>query len=131
MSEPSPIITDGDIAALNQRALLRTIELARRAAIGLMVLAGLLFLAWLWQTLRMQGILGGDDGGFFFAGTDLSLKQRVDALTTLTTPLGYGALVFGVAVALRLGCDAAALRAGASLTGWQVGDPIDLEDDEG
>jgi hypothetical protein len=129
---PEPRITEADLTALNQRALLRTIELARRAATVLLILAAVLALAWLWQILRQQGVLqdsAGDESGFVFVGRNLTFKQRIDAFTAFTTPLGYSALVFGLGTGLRLYCDVAMLRAGASLTGWQVGDPIDPIDD--
>jgi hypothetical protein len=132
MSDPHPdppTITPEDLTALNQRALLRSIDLVRRASTVLLVLAGTIGLAWLWSTLRSQGLIGTDDDGFtpVFTGEDLSVKDRIDFLAATLYSLGTASAVAGIGLGIRLYCDVATLRAGGSLTGWEVGDSIEPE----
>ncbi len=132
MSEPSPVITEEDIAGLNQRALLRVVDIARRGSTVLLVLAGVIALAWVWQTLRYQGVITDMDRGGFgvsFVGEDLTWKQRLDAVALTMIPLGFVGLVAALGLGLRVYCEATTLQVGGSLTGWAVGDRI--EDDAG
>ncbi len=132
MGKGSPVITEDDIEGLNRRAVTRVIDATRVASVVLMVVGGLLALGWIWQVLRTQGVVGdsGSDGfSIVFVGEDLNVKQRVDALATTFTPLAFAALVAGLGTGLRMYCDVATLRIGASLTGWEVGDRIEEDDD--
>jgi hypothetical protein len=132
VSELSPVITEEDLTGLNQRALLRVVAVARRGSVALLVLAGVLALAWVWQTLRYQGVItDGQDEGFSltFVGEDLTWRQRFDALALTMTLPAFAGLVAGLGLALRVGCDVATLKVGGTLTGLQVGDPIADPDD--
>lgn len=131
MSDSSPVITEADLAGLNQRALLRLVDVARRASIALLVLAGVIALAWVWQTLRYQGVItDGEAGGFtFFGGEDINWKQRVDAITLTMTTAAFAGLVGGLGLGLLVYCEVATARVGGSLTGWAVGDAIDDDRD--
>jgi hypothetical protein len=132
MVSDSQTITEEDVAGLNQRAVLRVADIARRCSTGLLVVAGVIALAWLWQTLRYQGVITDENsGGFsisYLGDEDLTWKQRVDALTLTMSMLGFAGALAGIGVGLRVYCEVTTLRVGGSLTGWNVGDPI--EDDE-
>jgi hypothetical protein len=130
VTDPSDVITEDDFAGLNERALLRVVDVARRGSFALLVLAGVIALAWIWQTLRFQGVIDDSQSDRFSLGLgdQLSAKQRLDALTTTITMLGFAGLVAGLGLGLRVYCEATTLRAGGSLTGWNVGDRIDDED---
>ena len=131
----SPTITDADLAGLNQRALLRVVRMAERLSTVLFIVAALLALAWVWSALRQQGVIDSSDGDIFSpfdADEDLSWKARVDFFATTLSLLGLAAVVFGIGAGIRAYCAVAIVRAGGSLTGWQVGeeidpDPVDLE----
>ena len=133
MSDPAPEppeVTEDDLASLNQRAVLRTLDLVRRASTVLFVLAILIAAAWLWSTLRTQGVIGADDDQSFtpvFTGEDLSLKERVDFLASTLYQLALAGALAGVALGARAYSTVATVNAGGSLTGWNVGDPIDPE----
>jgi hypothetical protein len=110
------------------------IDVARRGSIALLVLAGVLALAWVWQTLRYQGVItDAESEGFSltFVGEDLTWRQRFDALALTMTLPAFAGIVAGLGLALRVGCDVATLRVGGSLTGWSVGDPVDDPDGPG
>lgn len=133
MSDETDTITDDDLAALNQRALLRVVDLGRRASAALLLLAGVLALAWVWQLLRTQGVISDDDGDlspYLFAGEDLEITARVDLLSTTITSLGLAGVVAGLGIGVRVYCEATAARVGGSLTGWSVGDAIEPPPDD-
>jgi hypothetical protein len=135
MTDPtpdSPVITDADVVALNQRALLRILHRVRLASTILLVIAGVAVLAWVWIALRNQGVIDdSDDEGFgaVFGGEDLSFKTRVDLLSSMIFQLVFALGLAGVALGIRAYCEVATLNAGGTLTGWNVGDPIESEPD--
>jgi CHASE2 domain-containing sensor protein len=132
MQDESPVITEDDIDALNRRAVTRVIDTTRVASTVLLVVGTLLALAWIWEVLRTQGLIAdrGNEGfSILYLGENLTIKQRVDALTTTITLLAFASLVAGFGIWLRVYCAVAALRVGGSLTGWEVGDRIDETDE--
>lgn len=133
MSDAGDTITEADLAGLNQRAVLRVVDLGRRASTALLVLAGVLALAWAWQVLRSQGVIGADEGDlsrYVFVGEDLDTTDRVDLLSATITSLGIAGMVAGLGIGVRVYCEATAERVGASLTGWRVGDPVEPPADD-
>jgi len=131
MSDPvpdSPVITETDLEALNQRALVRILDRVRMATTVLLVIAGLAVLAWVWTTLRNQGVIDeGNPEGFgpFFSGEDLSIRDRIDILTLSLSQLMFALGLAGIALGIRAYCEVATLNAGGTLTGWNVGDPVE------
>jgi hypothetical protein len=126
------VITEDDLRGLNQRAVLRTLDLIRRATGLLFLVAGLLAAAWLWTTLRTQGVIEADADQSFtpvFSGQDLSLQERLDFFATTMNQLAFAGALAGVALGVRAYCTVATLNAGGTLTGWNLGDPIDPDGD--
>ncbi len=132
----TPHITQEDLDALNRRALIRSAHVVRQAARVLLVVAAVLVLAWLWNTVRSQQQLNGydsfiiaDAGLTADAGSpDVTWTQRVDAAVGYLVLLAYAALTAGLGLALRLYAEATIVREGADITPWQLGDRIDDED---
>jgi hypothetical protein len=130
MADPtgSPTITEADLEGLNRRAVLRILRLAERLAVVLFVVAGLLALAWLWTVLRQQGVIDSEDGDVFspFDGEHgLGWKARLDLFANTLFELAFAAGVLGIGLGTRAYCAVATVRAGGSLTGWELGEPID------
>jgi len=128
----SQTITAEDVAGLNQRAVLRVVDIARRGSTALLVVAGVISLAWLWQTLRYQGVITENDSGFslgYLGDEDLTWKQRLDALTLTMSMVGFAGALAGIGLGLRVYCEVNKLRFGGSLTGWKIGDHIEEDPD--
>jgi hypothetical protein len=131
MTDPAldpPVVIREDLEGLNQRAVLRTIEVVRRLTTVLFIIAALLFASWLWALLRNQGVIDSADEQFTpfgVSGDDLSLQTRVDIFAATLAQLAFAAAVAGIALGIHLYCEVATLNAGGSLTGWNVGDPIE------
>jgi len=128
----SPVITEADLEALNQRALVRILDRVRVATTVLFVIAGVAVFAWAWTQLRYQGVIGDNDEGGIgaaFGGEDPSLKARLDIISASFLQLVFAMGLAGVALGIRAYCEVATLNAGGTLTGWNVGDPIESEPD--
>ena len=118
-------ITADDVAALNRASLARVATIGRYAAIVLLVVAAMAAAAWLWIVARQQGIFG--DAGRFAFGTqeDPTVAERVDLFASSLSILVSAGMVGGLGLGLRLVSDFILLRAGATLTGVQVGDAVE------
>jgi hypothetical protein len=124
------VITEADLVALNQRALMRVLDIARRLSLILFGIAGVLLVMWFWIVLRQQGVIATTEQEFspmFAYGEDLSVRGRIDFLAASASDLALAAIVFGLALGLRVYCDASTLSAGGPLTGWELGDRIDTD----
>jgi hypothetical protein len=118
-------ITADDVAVLNRASLARVATVARYAAIVLLVIAGIGILAWLWIVARQQGVFG-DSGRFAFGSQeDPTVSERIDLLSSSFSLLVSAGMIGGLGFGLRLLSDFVLLRAGATLTGVEVGDAVD------
>jgi hypothetical protein len=130
-------ITADDVAALNRASLARVATIGRYAAIVLLVVAAFGFAAWVWVVARQQNLFGGGDG-FLFGGDreNPSFTERVDLFATSISILVSAGMVGALGLGLRLVSDFILMRAGATLTGVEVGDEVeetpaeDLSDDQ-
>jgi hypothetical protein len=116
-------ITAQDVDDLNRNRLKVTATAGKVVGVGLMVVAAVGVLAWLWIAARQQQLFGGDDGPTMFgsSGESISFTQRVDLFTTTFTILLSAVLLGGLGFGLRLVSDFTLSCAGGSLAGVEVG----------
>jgi len=116
-------VTATDIDRLNRTAVARGARLAHVAGTGLLVLAGILFVGWLWAFAREQGLLPNSDGPFRFASHPDG-TVRIDLAISTLSLLASAGILTGLGSGLRLIADYATARTGGSLVGIEVGDVI-------
>ena len=126
MADDSTVTAD-DVDDLNRMALNRSSAIARIVGTGIVVVGIFGFLCWLWLTVRAQQNL--DESGGFFANVsdapDVSMKERFDLLAGTASLLMFAGLAIGLGLFLRVAADAGQTYAGGSVTGFQVGEPVD------
>src|SRR5262245_24375822 len=83
------------VTRLNQAGVERAANPARRVGTGLLVVAAIGLLAWVWMTLRALGLLGDGWEG-------LAFEERLDVIAAAMGLLVYSSLAAGAGVALRL-----------------------------
>jgi hypothetical protein len=142
MTEPTEgdIVTAEDVAALNRATVARAAAFARLAGTALVVVGVVVLAAWAWVTVRQQQRLSSVEGAYtglsdVRPGSDVSVQERIDVLSTGVVLVFEAALLVGVGLGLRLFADNSVARAGGTLTGYEVGDVMgaeepDDEDDE-
>jgi hypothetical protein len=132
MDDPALHVTEADLAALDERELLRRATLLRRGARMLLVAAAVLAATWVWEQVRFQMSIRDDlFGGFDPNSTesiDVSWLDRLDYLLRYAGGLGVPALVAGVGAWMHFAADTAIVRFGGHVTPWRAGDRIDGEE---
>lgn len=101
----------------------RGANLARMAGTGLLVVAGIGVLAWVWLAVRGLGLFG-DSFDLFEDVPEVDLDYRLDAIASHVVVLVNSVLAAGLGVALRLAADYTVARTGGSLTGVRAGEPL-------
>jgi hypothetical protein len=119
-------VTATDIDRLNRTAVARGARLAHMAGTGLLVLAGILFVAWLWAFLRQQDLLASTPGPLRVVGHP-DPAVRVDLAISSLSLLANAGVLTALGTGLRLIADYATARTGGSLVGVRVGDLIPPE----
>ena len=134
MGEDEPRTTANDIVELNRSAISTTAKAVRQAGTVLVALALAGLAAWLWIVARQQQLFGNEGpSGFISLSNGMAFKERIDLFAGSIGFLLNVGLVGGVGLGIRLAAENVMLRAGASLTGLEVGDPMAAacEDDGG
>jgi hypothetical protein len=122
--EGSSAIEADDVAWLNTRAVERAGAFTRLAGTALVVVGVLGAATWAWLTVRQQQRLDDVGGQFELRGADPSLTDRIDAFAEFVLFLVWAGLAVGAGVGLRLAAHYTVVRAGGSVTGFAVGDPV-------
>ena len=120
-------ITADDVLNLNRDVLVATARAARLVGTGLLVIAAVGALLWLWLVLRQQQLIGEADGRFVFGTGDdesPSTKERLDLMASVFGYLVSVALTGGAGMALRMAGQYLTTTSGGSLTAAAVGDPL-------
>jgi hypothetical protein len=133
LSDDGTALTDAEVRALNDAALLRTAQRVRWAGAAMVIIGLLAAAGWGWTMARSQQVLDDPAGGFGGApGAEINLAviDRIDILTSSLPFLAVAAIAVGTGIAVRLYAEGAILRAGGSLTPFSVGDPVLSSDDE-
>lgn len=124
MSDDGSTVTPDDVAGSNEALIQRTAYFAQLVGTGLVAVAAVGALAWLYVAARQQ--LNASD--FTFGGNDgtdpVSLGERLNLFASAFGYLMQAALVLAIGVAIRLLAQWATARTGGSLTGFQPGDPF-------
>ena len=127
--ETSAVVTTNDVEELNRATIRRLGYFAQMAGAVLLVIGAVGVAAWLWLVVRQQLRAGDGVGGFSFDGDPgrPTIAGRIDMVMGATGLLVEGALAAATGIAIRLLGGVLRARAGASLTGFEPGDPFPEE----
>jgi hypothetical protein len=125
-------LTAEDIAESNDERLAEIAKYVRMVAVGVLVVAAVMALAWLWIGMRAQWAASDRGGGGFSFTTSesgVSFANRLDLLATTFSYLAQAAVVAALGSMAYLWSSRLLAASGRSLFGVQVGDAVP-EDDE-
>jgi hypothetical protein len=127
-------VTAEDIAESNDEQLAQIAKYVRTLALGVLVVAGLMALSWLWISGRAQWSASDRGGGgfsFSTAESGVSFANRLDLVATTFGYLAQAALAATVGAVAYLWSSKQLAAQGHSLFGAQVGDPVpDVDEDD-
>jgi hypothetical protein len=126
-------VTAEDISESNDEQLAQIAKYVRMIAVGVLVVAAVTALAWLWYAGRSQWTASERGGGFSFSSDEsgVSLASRIDMLMSSMGLLVEAATAAVLGAVAYLWSSKQLAAHGHSLFGVQVGDPVpDVDEDD-
>ena len=133
MTEADRTITTEDVVAMNRASVERSAYLARLGGSVLVVVGVLATLGWLWAQIRNQQRFDDfrDSAVLGVLSINSSIRSsettRVDLLMASLGGLWLPGLAVAGGLTLRMLADFTLTRVGGSITGFVVGDVLDVE----